>query len=131
MAEENESRGEANGALEGELSTSETVLSFRIDTAQIEAAWQQISQQVEASVAVTDEQDQATEARYWDQLEKRILKGYQNQAKALALQVSRLEFMMNALTQNLEIGLKQTFKAWTGHFDGRLDGLINTTITDL
>ncbi len=133
MAEGNETRvsGELSSTLQSELSTSEAVLSFRIDTAQIEAAWEQISQQIETTVTVTDEQDQATEARYWDQLEKRILKGYQNQAKTLTLQVSRLEFMMNALTQNLEVGIKQTFKAWTGHFDARLEAMINTTIKDI
>ncbi len=56
--------------------------TFRFDTEQLEVAWQDVAQKVEASVTVTDEQDPALEAAYWDQLEKWILKGSQHQASA-------------------------------------------------
>ena len=100
--------------------------SFHFNEAQIEQMWQQMAAQIENSVTVTDEQDEKKEAYYWDNLEKWILKGYQSQAKDLAMQVARVEFMMKSITQQMEVSFNQNFQAWSGYFDSRLNELIDT-----
>ncbi len=105
--------------------------SFRFDEAQMEQMWQQMASKIQASVAVTDEQDKEKEARYWDSLEKWLLKGYQNQARELAMQVARMEFMMKTMTQQMEVSFNQNFQAWSGYFDNRLNDLISTRITTI
>ncbi|MGK7895668.1 MAG: hypothetical protein AB4372_19145 [Xenococcus sp. (in: cyanobacteria)] len=105
--------------------------SFRFDEAQMEQMWQQMATKIKASVAVTDEQDRETEARYWDSLEKWILKGYQNQANELAMQIARMEFMMKTMTQQMEVSFNQNFQAWSGYFDNRLNDLIATRLTTI
>ncbi|MEM8721873.1 MAG: hypothetical protein AAGE84_21680 [Cyanobacteria bacterium P01_G01_bin.39] len=116
--------------------SSETVtvgssFNFRFDQEQMESTWRSIAAQVEKTVVVTDEQDPKKEALYWDSLEKWLLKGYQSQAKELAMQVARLEFMMKSITQQMEVSFNQNFEAWSGHFDDRLDNLISTRITTI
>lgn len=103
-----------------------TSFNFRFDEAQMEQMWQQMAAKIETSVTVTDEQDEKKEAYYWDNLEKWILKGYQTQAKDLAIQVARLEFMMKSITQQMEVSFNQNFQAWSGYFDSRLNELIDT-----
>ncbi len=44
------------------------------------------------------------------------------------MQVARVEFMMKALTQQMEISFNQTFQGWSSYFDQRLERLINTRI---
>ena len=105
--------------------------SFRFDEAQMEQMWQQMATKIKASVAVTDEQDREKEARYWDSLEKWLLKGYQNQANELAMQIARMEFMMKSITQQMEVSFNQNFQAWSGYFDNRLNDLISTRITTI
>ncbi len=105
--------------------------SFHFDQAQMEKTWKEMAANIESSVMVTDEQDEKKEARYWDSLEKWILKGYQTQAKELAMQVARLEFMMKTMTQQMEVSFNQNFQAWSGHFDNRLNDLIDTRITTI
>ncbi|MGB5713571.1 MAG: hypothetical protein WBM44_22005 [Waterburya sp.] len=115
----------------GFQSSSSGSFSFRFDEAQMEEMWQQMAAKIETSVTVTDEQDEKKEARYWDSLEKWILKGYQSQAKELAMQVARLEFMMKSITQQMEVSFNQNFQAWSGHFDERLNNLLATRITTM
>lgn len=104
--------------------------TFRFDEAQMEQMWQQMAAKIETSVTVTSEQDDKKEA-YWENLEKWILKGYQTQAKSLAMQVARVEFMTKALTQQMEVNFNQNFQAWSGYFDKRLNELIDTRITTM
>jgi hypothetical protein len=94
----------------------------------MEQMWQQMAAKIETSVTVTEEQDVKKEAYYWDQLENWILKGYQTQAKGLAMQVARVEFMTKALTQQMEVSFNQNFQAWSGYFDKRLEDLMDTRI---
>lgn len=99
------------------------------DTAQLEAAWQDVAKQVEASLSNGEAHDaQPPQADHWSQIEKRLLHDSQRQAKTLALKVARLEFMMQALTTNLEAGLNQSFDAWTQHFDHSLADMVNNAI---
>ncbi len=105
--------------------------SFHFNEAQMEEMWQKMVPKIEASVTVKDEQDEKKEAYYWDNLEKWILKGYQSQAKELAMQVARLEFMMKSITQQMEVSFNQNFQAWSGHFDDRLNNLLTTRITNM
>ena len=105
--------------------------SFHFNEAQMEEMWQKMVPKIEASVTVKDEQDEKKEAYYWDNLEKWILKGYQSQAKELAMQVARLEFMMKTITQQMEVSFNQNFQAWSGHFDDRLNNLLTTRITNM
>jgi hypothetical protein len=104
--------------------------NFSFDEAQMEQMWQQMAAKINTSVTINNEEDQKKEV-YWDQLENWILKGYQNQAKGLAMQVARLEFMMKALTQQMEVNFNQNYQAWTGHFDSRINDLMTTRITNL
>ncbi|HEY9771576.1 MAG TPA: hypothetical protein V6C71_24295 [Coleofasciculaceae cyanobacterium] len=105
--------------------------SFRFDEAEMERMWQQMAAKIETSVTVTDEQDEKKEAYYWDNLEKWILKGYQTQAKDLAIQVARLEFMMKSITQQMEVSFNQNFQGWSSYFDSRLNELIDTRMTSM
>ena len=102
--------------------------SFQFDQSQMEEMWKQMAAKIETSVTVSDEQDEKKEAYYWDNLEKWILKGYQQQAKELAMQVARLEFMMKAFTQQMEGSFNQIFQGWSSYFDTRLNELVNSTI---
>ena len=110
---------------------SGTSFSFRFDEAEMEQMWQQMAAKIETSVTVTDEQDEKKEAQYWDSLEKWILKGYQTQAKDLAIQVARLEFMMKSITQQMEVSFNQNFQGWSSYFDSRLNELIDTRMTSM
>ena len=110
---------------------SRSSFNFRFDEAQMESMWREMAAKIETSVTVSDEQDEKKEAYYWDNLEKWILKGYQSQAKELAMQVARLEFMMKSITQQMETSFNQNFQAWSGHFDERLNNLISTRITTI
>ena len=110
---------------------SGTSFSFRFDEAEMEQMWQQMAAKIETSVTVQDEQDEKKEAYYWDNLEKWILKGYQTQAKDLAMQVARLEFMMKSITQQMEVSFNENFQGWSGYFDSRLNELIDTRMTSM
>ena len=110
---------------------SGTSFNFRFDEAEMEQMWQQMAAKIETSVTVTDEQDEKKEAYYWDNLEKWILKGYQTQAKDLAIQVARLEFMMKSITQQMEVSFNQNFQGWSSYFDNRLNELIDTRMTSM
>lgn len=104
---------------------------FRFDEAQMEQMWQQMAAKIQTSVTVTDEQDEKKEAYYWDNLEKWILKGYQTQAKELAMQVARVEFMMKSITQQMEASFNQNYLAWSNYFDSRLEELIDTRMMEM
>ncbi len=108
-----------------------TSFNFRFDEAEMEQMWQQMAAKIETSVTVTDEQDEKKEAYYWDNLEKWILKGYQTQARDLAIQVARLEFMMKSITQQMEVSFNQNFQGWSSYFDSRLNELIDTRMTSM
>ena len=108
-----------------------TSFSFHFNEAQMEQMWQQMAAKIETSIAVTDEQDEKKEARYWDSLEKWILKGYQTQARELAMTVARMEFMMKTMTQQMEVSFNQNFQAWSVHFNNRINDLISTRITTI
>ena len=110
---------------------SRSSFNFRFDRTQIESTWREMAGKIESSLTVTDEQDPKKEAQYWDSLEKWILKGYQSQAKDLAMQVARLEFMMTSITQQMEGSFNQNFQAWSTHFDERLNNSISTRITNM
>ena len=105
--------------------------NFRFDRDRMESTWREMAGKIRDSVTVIDEQDPKKEAQYWDTLEKWILKGYQTQAKELAMQVARLEFMMSSITQQMESSFNQNFQAWSTHFDERLNNLISTRITTM
>ena len=109
---------------------SGTSFSFRFDEAEMEQMWQQMAAKIQTSVTVQDE-DEKKEAQYWDSLEKWILKGYQTQAKDLAIQVARLEFMMKSITQQMEVSFNQNFQGWSSYFDSRLNELIDTRMTSM
>ena len=111
-------------------SSGQANFSFSFNEAQMEQMWQEMAAKINTSVTLTNEEDEKKEV-YWDQLENWILKGYQNQAKNLAMQVARLEFMMKALTQQMEVNFNQNYQAWSGHFDSRINDLMTTRITNL
>ena len=104
---------------------------FSFDEAQMEQMWQQMAAKIETSVTVQDEQDEKKEAYYWDNLEKWILKGYQTQAKDLAMQVARLEFMMKSIVQQMEVSFDRNFQGWSSYFDSRLNELIDNRMTSM
>ncbi|MEM6612810.1 MAG: hypothetical protein AAF652_11275 [Cyanobacteria bacterium P01_C01_bin.72] len=105
--------------------------SFRFDEAEMEQMWQQMAAKIQTSVTVGDEQDKEKVAQYWGSLEKWILKGYQSQAKDLAIQVARLEFMMKSLTQQMEVSFNENFQGWSSYFDSRLNELIEIRMTSM
>ena len=123
------SRGYVTSISDG--SREEISFTFSFDDSQVEKAWEKIAAKVEAAVTVTDEQDATVEARRWDQLENWLLTGYKNQTKDLAMQVARLELMMNTFKQQLEGNLQLTFRRWSTHFDGRLQSLVGTQIEEV
>ncbi|MEL6163665.1 MAG: hypothetical protein AAFR37_07860 [Cyanobacteria bacterium J06628_3] len=114
----------------GGSSGGQASFNFSFNEAQMEQMWQEMAAKINTSVTLNNEEDEKKEV-YWDQLENWILKGYQNQAKGLAMQVARLEFMMKALTQQMEVNFNQNYQAWTGHFDSRINDLMTTRITNL
>ncbi|HEY9297851.1 MAG TPA: hypothetical protein VIQ31_16115, partial [Phormidium sp.] len=101
--------------------------SFNFDQAQMEQTWQQMAAQINSSITLTGDQDENKEA-YWENLEKWLLKGYQNQAKDLAMKVARLEFMIKSLSQQVEISFNQNFQSWSGYFNQNLNDLFVTRI---
>ena len=115
------------GSVSRESVSTRADFSFRFDEAQMEQMWQQMAAKIESSMTVTDEQD-TKKGAYWYQLETSILKGYQTQAKSLAMQVARTEFMTKALTRQMEVSFNQNFQAWSGYFDKRLEDLMSTRI---
>ena len=104
---------------------------FNFDDSQVEQAWEKIAAKTEAAVTVTGAQDSTVEARRWDQLETWLLTGYKTQTKDLAMQVARLELMMNTFKQQLEGNLQLTFRRWSTHFDGRLQNLVGRQIEEV
>ena len=116
---------------DGAHTSAEINFTFNFDDTQLEQAWQEIAAKVEAAVTVTDQQDATVEARRWNQLDTLLLTGYRTQAKELAMQVARLELMMNTFKQQLEGNLQLTFQKWSTYFDGRLQSLIGKQITDV
>ncbi|AFY54497.1 hypothetical protein Riv7116_1958 [Rivularia sp. PCC 7116] len=105
--------------------------NFRIDEAQMEKMWQKMAANIEKSVTVKGEQDDKQAAYHWDNLEKWLLKGYQSQAKDLSMQVAKVEFMTKALSQQMEDNFNQNFQAWAGHFDQRMNDLMNGRLNQL
>ena len=105
--------------------------NFSFDEAQMEQMWQRMAAKINTSVTINNDEEDSKKEVYWEQLESRILKGYQSQAKGLAMQVARLEFMMKALTQQMEVNFNQNYQAWTGHFDSRINDLMTTRINNL
>ena len=99
---------------------------FRFDLLQMESTWRRMAVEIGNTLTVTDEQDPAKEALYWDNLEKSLLKGYQSQAKGLAMQVARLEFMMKFIAEQTQVGFSQSFEAWSDYFNKRLDNSLST-----
>ena len=120
-----------SGTSDGTRSNEEISFTFNFDDSQLETAWQEIAAKVEAALTVTGQQDATIEARRWDQLDTLLLTGYRTQAKELAMQVARLELMMNTFRQQLEGNLQLTFQKWSTYFDGRLQSLIGQQITDV
>ncbi|MEM7063905.1 MAG: hypothetical protein AAF572_12160 [Cyanobacteria bacterium P01_B01_bin.77] len=112
-------------------SWEEISFTFNFDDSQVEQAWEKIAAKVEAAVTVSDEQDATVEARRWDQLENWLMTGYKAQAKDLAMQVARLELMMNTFKQQFESNLQLNFRRWSTHFDGRLQSLVGTQIEEV
>jgi len=100
---------------------------FSFDQDQMERMWQEMAARLESSVSITDQKDENKQA-YWESLEKSILKGYQSQAKTLAMQVARLEFMLKTLTQQMEVNFNQNFQAWSGYFNKNLNDLFVTRV---
>jgi hypothetical protein len=107
--------------------SGENAFSFSFDQDQMEQMWQQMAANIESSVSVTDQKDENKQA-YWEGLERSILKGYQSQAKTLAMQVARLEFMMKTLIQQTEVNFNQSFQGWSSYFNKNLNDLFITRI---
>ncbi|MCU0540670.1 MAG: hypothetical protein MUE44_00605 [Oscillatoriaceae cyanobacterium Prado104] len=114
------------GAGGGNLSSG-NAFSFSFDEERMERMWQEMAARIETSVTVTDDKDENKQA-YWDNLEKSILKGYQSQAKKLAMQVARVEFMMKTLTQQMEVNFNENFQAWSNHFNKNVNDLFVTRV---
>ena len=100
---------------------------FTFDQDQMEQMWQQMAAQINTSITVTGDPNEKKEA-YWDNLEKWLLKGYQTQAKDLAMKVARLEFMLKTLTQQMEVSFNQNFHNWSGYFNKNLNDLFISRI---
>lgn len=109
------------------IKTGGSGFSFSIDEEQMERMWQDMAARIETSVSVGDDKDENKQA-YWDSLEKSILKGYQSQAKKLAMQVARLEFMVKVLTQQMEESFNQSFQGWSAYFNKTVSDLFVTRI---
>ena len=101
--------------------------NFSFDVARMEQMWQEMAAQINSSITVTGEDDANKEA-YWDNLEKWLLKGYQTQAKDLAMKVARLEFMIKTLSQQMEVNFNQNFQNWSGYFNKNLNDLFISRI---
>ncbi|MEG4107639.1 hypothetical protein [Microcoleus sp. S13_C5] len=104
------------------INISSSGFNFTFDQDQIEQMWQQMAAQINTSITVTGDPNEKKEA-YWDNLEKWLLKGYQTQAKDLAMKVARLEFMLKTLTQQMEVSFNQNFHNWSGYFNKNLNDL--------
>ncbi|MBD1907854.1 hypothetical protein H6F53_20600 [Trichocoleus sp. FACHB-832] len=107
--------------------SGENAFSFSFDQEQMEQMWQELAPRFESSVSITEQKDENKQA-YWEGLEKSILKGYQSQAKTLAMQVARLEFMMKTLIQQTEVNFNQSFQGWSSYFNKNLNDLFITRI---
>lgn len=79
------------------------------------------------SFSITDDKDENKQV-YWDNLEKSILKGYQTQTKKLAMQVARVEIMMETLTQQMEVNFNENFQAWSNYFNTNINDLFVTRV---
>jgi hypothetical protein len=110
----------------GSFSTG-SAFSFSFDQEQIERMWQEMAARIETSVSVTDETDENKQA-YWENLEKSILKSYQSQAKKLAMQVARVEFMMKTITEQMEANFNHNFQAWSNYFNKNVNDLFITRV---
>lgn len=115
------------GSSGGSSFSGENDFSFSFDQDQMERMWQEMATRLESSVSITDQKDENKQA-YWEGLEKSILKGYQSQAKTLAMQVARLEFMMKTLLQQTEVNFNQSFQGWSSYFNKNLNDLFITRI---
>ncbi|MEM6753530.1 MAG: hypothetical protein AAF630_11230 [Cyanobacteria bacterium P01_C01_bin.38] len=115
----------------GNVGSGNFEYNFRFDEAQMEKMWQKMAANIEKSVTVKGEQDDKQAAIHWDNLEKWLLKGYQSQAKDLSMQVAKVEFMTKALSQQMEDNFNQNFQAWAGHFDQRMNDLMNGRVNEL
>ena len=111
----------------GSSFSGENASSFTFDQAQMEQMWQELAPRFESSVGITEQKDENKQA-YWEGLERSILKGYQSQAKTLAMQVARLEFMMKTLIQQTEVNFNQSFQGWSSYFNKNLNDLFITRI---
>jgi hypothetical protein len=89
---------------------------------EIKQRLREIENEITISFSETDEKDENKQV-YWENLEKSILKNYQTQTKKLAMQVARVEIMMETLTQQMEVNFNENFQVWSNYF--------NTTINDL
>ncbi|MEG4529611.1 hypothetical protein [Microcoleus sp. D2_18a_D3] len=109
------------------INISSSGFNFTFDQDQMEQMWQQMAAQINTSITVTGDPNEKKEA-YWDNLEKWLLKGYQTQAKDLAMKVARLEFMLKTLTQQMEVSFNQNFHNWSGYFNKNLNDLFISRI---
>jgi hypothetical protein len=107
--------------------SSGSAFSFSFDQEQIERMWQEMAARIEISVSVTDETDENKQV-YWENLEKSILKSYQSQAKKLAMQVARVEFMMKTITEQMEANFNHNFQAWSNYFNKNVNDLFITRV---
>ncbi|MGM3304668.1 hypothetical protein ACSQ6I_01535 [Anabaena sp. WFMT] len=111
----------------GDRFSGENDFSFSFNQDQMEQMWQEMAANIESSVSITAQKDENKQA-YWESLENSILKGYQSQAKTLAMQVARLEFMMKTLIQQTEVNFNQSFQGWSSYFNKNLNDLFITRI---
>ncbi|MEG4027462.1 MULTISPECIES: hypothetical protein [unclassified Microcoleus] len=109
------------------INISSSGFNFTFDQDQMEQMWQQMAAQINTSITVTGDPNEKKEA-YWDNLEKWLLKGYQTQAKDLAMKVARLEFMLKTVTQQMEVSFNQNFHNWSGYFNKNLNDLFISRI---
>ncbi|EDM80158.1 hypothetical protein PPSIR1_35947 [Plesiocystis pacifica SIR-1] len=105
--------------------------SIGLSSAEFDALWQEVSAKVETSFEVKDTDTPAQEAHYWDQLEHWLLKDYSRQIKVLGMQIARLELMMRTYNVALEARFDVAFKAWSKHFDERIDGIMRNIVREV
>jgi hypothetical protein len=105
--------------------------TFRFDQGQMEEMWKDFAAQIESSVNISDEKEKQKEKEVvtsWENLEKWLLQNSQSQAKKLSMQVTRVEFMMKTLTQQMEMAFQQNFQSWATYFNKNLNDLFVTRI---
>ncbi|MEM9117204.1 MAG: hypothetical protein AAGD09_04900 [Cyanobacteria bacterium P01_F01_bin.56] len=116
--------------VEARTSDRRSRFNFELNQSEIEETWRQIAQNVESSLTISVDQSESREA-YWQNLEKGLLKSYQQQAKEMAIKVARVEFMMNAYTQQIEGSFNQIFQGWSSYFDSRLTEIVDRQLPNL